>query len=61
MTDAPNEYTCAICGGTFKKGWSDEDAAAELRTNWPGIPPEDCAIVCDDCFRRILPEGRPLP
>jgi hypothetical protein len=47
-------YTCAMCGGTFEKGWSDEDAAAELEANCPGMPREACAIICDDCFNGRL-------
>lgn len=44
------EYTCAICGETFGKGRSDEEAAAELKRDF-GVPVELCLPVCDDCYR----------
>lgn len=46
-----NTYTCAVCGETFDKGWSDEEAEAELKENFPGHAKEECAIICDDCFQ----------
>jgi hypothetical protein len=48
----PNEYKCAACGGVFEKGWSDEEALAELDATF-GVPVEDCALVCDDCYREM--------
>lgn len=26
----PNEYRCAACGNVYEKGWSDEQAEAEM-------------------------------
>jgi hypothetical protein len=51
----PNEYKCAACGGVFEKGWSDEEALAELDETF-GVPVECCDIVCDDCFHEIRKE-----
>jgi hypothetical protein len=48
MTD--REYTCAHCGGTFKRGWSEEEALAEKQQLWGDLPLEECAQLCDDCF-----------
>jgi hypothetical protein len=49
------KYTCASCKGTFEKGQSDEDAAAELTETFGGVfVPEDCDVVCDDCFQRMM-------
>lgn len=51
MTD---EYTCDNCGRTFEKTWSDDDALAEATELFGEIPPEERAIVCDDCWREIM-------
>lgn len=44
-------YTCAHCGWTGEKGWSDEEAEAEAQQNFGGpLDPDDRAIICDDCY-----------
>lgn len=43
-------YTCALCNQTFTKGWSDEEALAELEKEFPLMAIEHCAVVCDDCY-----------
>jgi hypothetical protein len=49
MTDT---FTCALCGGVFEKGWTDEEAAAERAANgWTGT---DCDVTCDDCFKLLM-------
>jgi hypothetical protein len=48
-------YKCAACGGEFTKGWSEEEAIAELEELWPDFAPADCDLICDDCFN-----GSPL-
>jgi hypothetical protein len=48
MTDT---YKCAVCGETYEKGIPDEEARAEQHDLFPGVADEDCAIVCDDCFK----------
>lgn len=57
MSDAavpgPGEFRCAVCRGIFEKGWSDDEAAAELTTTFPGIGQDECALVCDDCFEKM--------
>lgn len=45
-----NQYRCASCGGVFDKGWTDEEAIAELGDNFPKASVEHCSIVCDPCF-----------
>jgi hypothetical protein len=47
---ANNTFTCAACGGTFEKGWSEEEASAESRGLWGNIDPSKMAVICDDCF-----------
>ena len=49
--DGYDGYQCAVCGGVFEKGWSDDEAAAELGEVFPGIGQQDCVLVCDDCYR----------
>lgn len=47
----PEEYTCASCGGTFTKTWSDEEAIAEMHENFgPNMTVDQCEIICDDCY-----------
>jgi hypothetical protein len=46
-------FTCAVCGGTFDKGWSDEEMLAEARLH--GFDLEgDNVLVCDDCFEPVM-------
>jgi hypothetical protein len=48
-------FTCAGCGGTFDKEWSDAEAQAEYERN---IPAEDRGgpvdTVCDDCYNAVM-------
>jgi hypothetical protein len=47
-------YTCAKCGGVFGKGWTDEEAMAEHNENFPGESLSDCAVICDDCYNKLM-------
>lgn len=49
----PTTYVCAVCEGTFDKGWSDEEADAERAEQFPGFEQSDCDLVCDDCYKRM--------
>jgi rubredoxin len=49
-------YTCALCGGVFEKGQSDEEALAESRAYFGDVPPEELAVVCDDCWEEVRPD-----
>lgn len=53
----PETYTCAVCRGTFEKGWSEEEAQAELKQDF-NVPVEQCDIVCDDCYKEMFPQPR---
>lgn len=55
----PNEYRCASCVGVFEKAWSDEEAKTELATNFPGFEPDDCDLVCDDCYQKLMNGSQP--
>lgn len=46
-------FVCANCHGTFAKVWSDEQAWAEADERWPGMPEDQLAVICDDCYRRF--------
>ena len=46
----PFTYTCAACGETSESEISDEEALAEAKLLWGDIPPEQRAVICDDCF-----------
>ncbi len=49
-------YSCSNCGGTFLKGWPDEEAEAEKTRNFPAevAAEEEFALVCDDCYPLFL-------
>ncbi len=47
-------YNCAVCGETFTKGRSDEEARAEQHELWGDLPDEECDILCDDCFVEFM-------
>jgi len=53
-----NEYTCAMCGNTYSKGWTDEEANNEYMENFgPVIATHDEGVmVCDDCYNKIHPK-----
>lgn len=47
------EYKCACCGGIFlTDGFTEEDKLKELKKNYPGFKIEECAEVCDDCYKK---------
>jgi len=47
-------FTCTMCGQTYRKAWSDADALAESKALFGDVP---CAVVCDDCYRGVLPSA----
>lgn len=47
-------YTCDRCGGTFETDRSDEDAMEEALRLFGEIPPDQIAVVCTDCHRRMM-------
>ena len=50
-----NQYQCLCCKGIFEKGWSDEEAIKEMEeNNFDSYSPEELAIVCDDCYKKIM-------
>ena len=47
-------FTCANCGETFPKGWSDEEAAAEAEAIFTPAELAATEVVCDDCFKLAM-------
>lgn len=50
------QYTCNLCAGVFDEAWSDEEAVDELKATFPGFAVEQCSVVCDDCYQKIIKE-----
>lgn len=55
MTEIGDYYMCKICGGVFEKEISDSEALKEKDELFPETLIEDCEIICDDCFKKIMP------
>ncbi len=53
-------YQCAMCGGVFEKTRSDEEAMRETNELFGDVTREDCDVICDDCFKIVCPNGRPI-
>jgi hypothetical protein len=50
------QFTCGLCGETYDKAWTDEEAQKESeRIFGPDI--EDPEVVCDDCYKLIMHTG----
>ena len=50
-----NEYKCAMCGGIFLKGWSDEEAIEEAKGIGMSLEEmTDDALVCEDCYNFLM-------
>jgi hypothetical protein len=45
-------FTCAHCRKSFVSAWTQEEALAEKDRDYPQFPLEECAVLCDDCYRR---------
>ena len=50
----PNFYRCSECRVSYEKGRDDAEAYAESDALFPNSKREELAIVCDDCWRRIM-------
>lgn len=49
----PDEYRCEACGEVFQKGWTDEEAKAEQKEQFGDLTPENIAVVCDECYKKM--------
>ena len=50
-------FTCALCERVYENTRSEEEARAELKREFGDIEPEDCAVVCDDCWEKVRPRN----
>lgn len=48
------KFICAECNQTFDKERSDDEAMEEKEMLFPNLSLEECAIVCTDCFQKIM-------
>ena len=46
---------CDSCGNPLEDDTSEDTMRAELEELWPGVKPEDCAVVCEDCWQKLDP------
>ena len=53
--DKEKEYKCAMCKGVFETSCSDEEALKEMQDTFTvAYEKEDCEILCDDCYKRLM-------
>lgn len=57
------QFTCDKCKNTYDCGWSDEEAWEEANKEFPGLKEDlsDQAIVCDDCYNKIMGKIKDSP
>ncbi len=53
---ASAKFTCGECGGEFDFEWSDEEARAEAIRNGFNPDSDDMAIICDNCYQKVMSE-----
>ena len=46
-------FWCIHCGKGNAKGWSDAEAKYEHDRDFPGLPIENAATICDDCYNQF--------
>lgn len=49
----PSHFKCATCGIIYETARSDDEALDELEALFPGTTPEECEVVCDDCWHAM--------
>ena len=54
MAETTKEFICEYCQGTFERGWTEEEAAAEFGDNFPGNTADDLAEICDECYKEFM-------
>ena len=52
------DYTCAMCQGTFTAARDSSEALTESEIRSGELAKEDLAIICDDCFRKMMEKKR---
>jgi hypothetical protein len=54
-----SQFRCDMCGGTFDKEWSKEEAETESLGLFGPLSSNERAIVCDDCFAKVMARVTP--
>ena len=54
MSGKGDAFTCAVCGGRFTKGRSDEEAWNEALDLIPTEQLADVDTVCDPCWLAVM-------
>lgn len=55
MADKKNrKYICDHCKGEFIANWTEEEAIKEKEENFGNISMEDCAQICDNCYKEFM-------
>lgn len=47
-------FTCAQCGGTFAKAWSDAESEAEAKALFGYDALDDPAVLCEPCWQAFM-------
>lgn len=59
--EEPETFRCDRCKRVFPKGWSNEDALAEMRERFPGLEAGDFTVLCDSCNEKLELKRRMMP
>jgi hypothetical protein len=55
MASGHGAFTCALCGRTFERAWSEAEADAETKQLFGvGSKEVPCSEVCDECFEEFM-------
>ncbi len=50
-----NQFKCAVCGNIYDKELTEEEAIEQLKEEFGEcLTPDDCELVCDDCYNKIF-------
>jgi len=49
-----NKFVCFVCRQTFTKKLSDKEALEQLEEQFGDWDVNDCELVCEDCFNKII-------
>lgn len=47
------KFICECCRKECTKTVTEEEVLKEKEDLFPDVPIEECAIVCDDCFKNL--------
>lgn len=54
MSEQVFVFICEECNQEFESDWPDEEARKEFSENFPGQDFSEAAVVCDECFGRLM-------